>query len=358
MRARARAFLLAQRDRHGLWRQWTSDHPYFRQLPPDMDDTCCVSAALAGAGSKEVADPARAARQPRCQRHVPDLDHAPRTLDWRGACAGDLAATSPSGDIVVLLQRPRLRRAMSMRASTPIAFTISATSPAMSGWSPGWSISSVAMARPMPTNGTRTRSCSLVFLRSRARKSFSGGAGPAPRQARCRAPASALEIALAIAARRYCRRVAAGKPDGGAGRLPVGGWKLATRAGLFRRTGSDAVTARSRAGASGYAALGVGGDDHRLLCRGARAVAGLTRHLIHVGYPQDGIDSSSQHWFRGASADCLCSWRHRRVPERLCAGRRSSRRGARLSVAYHQPRSVYGAVSACRQTRYRPVAAN
>lgn len=58
MRGRARAFLRTQRDRHGLWRHWTTDHPFFRQLPPDMDDTCCVSAALAAAGSAEVADPA------------------------------------------------------------------------------------------------------------------------------------------------------------------------------------------------------------------------------------------------------------------------------------------------------------
>ena len=57
MRQRARAFLLTQRDRHGLWRHWTTDHPFYRQLPPDMDDTCCVSAALAGAGSAEAADP-------------------------------------------------------------------------------------------------------------------------------------------------------------------------------------------------------------------------------------------------------------------------------------------------------------
>ncbi len=58
MRQRALAFLLTQRDRHGRWRHWTTDHPFFRQLPPDMDDTCCVSAALAGAGSTEGADPA------------------------------------------------------------------------------------------------------------------------------------------------------------------------------------------------------------------------------------------------------------------------------------------------------------
>jgi hypothetical protein len=58
MRQRALAFLLTQRDRHGLWRHWTKDHPFFRQLPPDMDDTCCVSAALAAGGSAEIADPA------------------------------------------------------------------------------------------------------------------------------------------------------------------------------------------------------------------------------------------------------------------------------------------------------------
>jgi hypothetical protein len=57
MRDRALAFLLAQRDRHGLWRHWTKDHPFFCQLPPDMDDTCCVSAALAATGSTEIADP-------------------------------------------------------------------------------------------------------------------------------------------------------------------------------------------------------------------------------------------------------------------------------------------------------------
>jgi hypothetical protein len=57
MKQRALAFLLTQRDRHGLWRHWTTDHPFFRQLPPDMDDTSCVSAALAAAGSTEVADP-------------------------------------------------------------------------------------------------------------------------------------------------------------------------------------------------------------------------------------------------------------------------------------------------------------
>lgn len=58
IRGRALAFLLAQRDRNGLWRHWTRAHPYFRQLPPDLDDTACVSAALAAAGQNGGADPA------------------------------------------------------------------------------------------------------------------------------------------------------------------------------------------------------------------------------------------------------------------------------------------------------------
>jgi hypothetical protein len=37
-------------DAHGLWRHWTRDHPQYRSLPPDLDDTSCASAALAGAG--------------------------------------------------------------------------------------------------------------------------------------------------------------------------------------------------------------------------------------------------------------------------------------------------------------------
>ena len=48
--ARAHRFLLAEMDAHGLWRHWTRDHPHYSSLPPDLDDTSCASAALAGAG--------------------------------------------------------------------------------------------------------------------------------------------------------------------------------------------------------------------------------------------------------------------------------------------------------------------
>jgi hypothetical protein len=50
VRDRALDFLERERDRNGLWRHWTSDHPQCRQLPPDLDDTACASAALAAAG--------------------------------------------------------------------------------------------------------------------------------------------------------------------------------------------------------------------------------------------------------------------------------------------------------------------
>lgn len=55
--ARACDFLLAERDRHGLWRHWTRDHPQFRQLPPDLDDSSCASAALAACGIGGGTDP-------------------------------------------------------------------------------------------------------------------------------------------------------------------------------------------------------------------------------------------------------------------------------------------------------------
>ncbi|MBV8687501.1 MAG: hypothetical protein JOZ90_14275 [Alphaproteobacteria bacterium] len=47
---RALAFLQAEMDRFGLWRHWTRAHPHHRELPPDVDDTSCASAALAAAG--------------------------------------------------------------------------------------------------------------------------------------------------------------------------------------------------------------------------------------------------------------------------------------------------------------------
>lgn len=47
---RAADFLLAEMDAGGLWRHWTRAHPYHRQLPPDLDDTSCASAALVRIG--------------------------------------------------------------------------------------------------------------------------------------------------------------------------------------------------------------------------------------------------------------------------------------------------------------------
>ena len=47
---RAHAFLLREMNGLGLWRHWTRDHPHWRSLPPDLDDTSCASAALAAAG--------------------------------------------------------------------------------------------------------------------------------------------------------------------------------------------------------------------------------------------------------------------------------------------------------------------
>ncbi|HEX8224164.1 MAG TPA: hypothetical protein VF605_10140 [Allosphingosinicella sp.] len=53
IRQRALGFLAAEMDRNGLWRHWTREHPHCAQLPPDLDDTSCASAA--------IADPARLA---------------------------------------------------------------------------------------------------------------------------------------------------------------------------------------------------------------------------------------------------------------------------------------------------------
>ena len=54
---RAMRFLLDQRDRHGVWRHWTRDHPHFAALPPDLDDTSCASAVLMRNGVNGAADP-------------------------------------------------------------------------------------------------------------------------------------------------------------------------------------------------------------------------------------------------------------------------------------------------------------
>jgi hypothetical protein len=50
LRERACDFLLTEMDADGLWRHWTREHPFFRQLPPDLDDTSCASAALRSSG--------------------------------------------------------------------------------------------------------------------------------------------------------------------------------------------------------------------------------------------------------------------------------------------------------------------
>ncbi|PSJ39645.1 hypothetical protein [Allosphingosinicella deserti] len=49
VRERALAFLHREMDANGLWRHWTREHPFYAQLPPDLDDTSCASAALASA---------------------------------------------------------------------------------------------------------------------------------------------------------------------------------------------------------------------------------------------------------------------------------------------------------------------
>lgn len=56
--ARAQQFLLSEQDANGLWRHWTRRHRHYRLIPPDLDDTCCASAALAG-----VTDHLRSNRQ-------------------------------------------------------------------------------------------------------------------------------------------------------------------------------------------------------------------------------------------------------------------------------------------------------
>jgi hypothetical protein len=50
VRDRALDFLLAEMEPRGLWKHWSREHPYQHQLPPDLDDTSCASAALARAG--------------------------------------------------------------------------------------------------------------------------------------------------------------------------------------------------------------------------------------------------------------------------------------------------------------------
>ena len=50
VRERALDFLAAEMDARGLWRHWPREHPHHDELPPDLDDTSCASAALERAG--------------------------------------------------------------------------------------------------------------------------------------------------------------------------------------------------------------------------------------------------------------------------------------------------------------------
>jgi hypothetical protein len=50
IRERALDFLAAEMDAPGLWRHWSRVHPQWRQIPPDLDDTSCTSAALVRGG--------------------------------------------------------------------------------------------------------------------------------------------------------------------------------------------------------------------------------------------------------------------------------------------------------------------
>lgn len=50
VRERAVEFLVAEMDSQGLWKHWPHEHPFHHQLPPDLDDTSCASAALVRAG--------------------------------------------------------------------------------------------------------------------------------------------------------------------------------------------------------------------------------------------------------------------------------------------------------------------
>lgn len=55
LKLRAEDFLLREMDEAGLWRHWTREHPHRHQLPPDVDDTSCASAALL-AGGRDLPD--------------------------------------------------------------------------------------------------------------------------------------------------------------------------------------------------------------------------------------------------------------------------------------------------------------
>lgn len=46
MRAKGLDFLAQEMDRFGTWRFWSSKNPSRNVIPPDMDDTCCISFLL------------------------------------------------------------------------------------------------------------------------------------------------------------------------------------------------------------------------------------------------------------------------------------------------------------------------
>lgn len=73
VRARATAFLHDEMGANGLWRHWTRAHPFHKQLPPDLDDTSCASAALRQA---EIAFPDNRALL------LANRDHAGRFFTW------------------------------------------------------------------------------------------------------------------------------------------------------------------------------------------------------------------------------------------------------------------------------------
>lgn len=50
IRSKALEFLLSEMEPYGLWKHWPREHPHQHELPPDMDDTVCASAALRAAG--------------------------------------------------------------------------------------------------------------------------------------------------------------------------------------------------------------------------------------------------------------------------------------------------------------------
>ncbi len=50
MVARGLDFLAAEMEGPGLWRYWSSRNPRHRQLPPDLDDVCCIAHVLQAHG--------------------------------------------------------------------------------------------------------------------------------------------------------------------------------------------------------------------------------------------------------------------------------------------------------------------